>query len=455
VKVRQHSLQVRLIGLMLAAVLLFGLVAGIQSYRNALHEADELFDAQLAQLGQTLLAVAIHADDDETASTGQVAHKYQRALAFQVWSTERDRPRLLLHSGKSAVALPGTLPEEGFSHGEWQGERWRYYRQSDPKRELEVIVGQSDLARNDLAREVAWHNLQPFLFGIPLLAIAALIAIRLGLQPLRRLAHELRQRSPERLDPVRLEDSPTEIAPVIEALDRLFTRVAGTLENERRFTSDAAHELRTPLAALRAQVQAAMLTENPAERLESLRKALQGTDRMSHLVGQLLTLARLDELSASTHLELVDLAVITRECCAELGPEAIARNIELELIGEDTSLISGSPDLLRVLVRNLLDNAIRYTPEGGRIVVAITTLKNSAHQLEVCDSGPGVPDEQLAQLGQRFSRFSPTLAEGVGLGLSIVLRIAEIHHARISFSRATTAGGLRVSADFLLAQIIR
>lgn len=447
-KLRQFSLQTRLIGLMLAAVLLFGLAAGIQSYRNALHEADELFDAQLAQLGQTLLAVAIHADDDETESTGPIAHKYQRALAFQVWSTEHDQPRLLLHSGKSAAALPETMPEEGFSHGEWQGERWRYYRQSEPRRELEVVVGQSDLARNDLAREVAWHNLQPFLFGLPLLAVAALIAIRLGLKPLRRLAHELRQRSPERLDPVRLDDTPKEIQPVLDALGQLLTRISGTLENERRFTSDAAHELRTPLAALRAQVQAAMLTDEPAERRESLHKALQGMDRMSHLVGQLLTLARLDELSSSTHLEPVDLAAVTRECCAELGPEALARKIELELNGEDTAPISGSPDLLRVLVRNLLDNAIRYTPVGGHIIVAIRILKNSAHQLEVCDSGPGVPDEQLAQLGQRFGRFSPTQAEGVGLGLSIALRIAEIHRARIAFSRATPAGGLRVSAEF-------
>lgn len=445
---RKLSLQARLVALMLAAVTLFGLLAGYESYKNALHEVDEIFDAQLAQLGQTLLAVAIHADDDETESTGPIAHKYQRALAFQVWSTEHDRPRLLLHSGKSAAALPEKLPEEGYSHGEWQGERWRYYRQGDPRRELEVVVGQNDLARNDLAREVAWHNLQPFLFGIPLLAFAALLAINFGLRPLRKLAQELNMRSPERLDPIHLDDTPKEIQPVLDALGQLLTRVAGTLENERRFTSDAAHELRTPLAALRAQVQAAMLTDDPAERLESLRKALQGMGRMSHLVGQLLTLARLDDLSASTHLEPVDLAAVARECCAELGPEALAKKIELELNGEYTAPISGSPDLLRILVRNLLDNAIRYTPEGGHVVVSIQALKNSAHRLDVCDSGPGVPDGQLAQLGQRFSRFSPTLAEGVGLGLSIVLRIAEIHRARIAFSRATTAGGLRVSAEF-------
>lgn len=446
-KLRQHSLQIRLIGLMLGAMSLFGLVAGIQSYRNALHEADEIFDAQLAQLGQTLLAVAIHADDDETESTGPIAHKYQRSLAFQVWSTEHDQPRLLLHSGKSAAALPDPLPEEGFSHGEWQGQRWRYYRQGDPKRELEVVVGQNDRVRNDLAKEVAWHNLQPFLFGLPLLAVAALIAIRLGLRPLRKLAQELQQRSPERLDPVRLADAPQEIAPVIDALDRLFARVAGTIENERRFTSDAAHELRTPLAALRAQVQAAMLTEETTQRRVSLEKSLQGVDRMSHLVEQLLMLARLDELSSAARFEAVELAAVVRECCAELGPAALARKIELELEEEQTGPINGSADLLKVMVRNLLDNAIRYTPQGGRVSVTIRPLETTL-QLEVRDNGPGVPAAQLALLGQRFSRLDPTLAEGVGLGLSIALRIADIHRANIAFARATEAGGLKVSVAF-------
>ncbi|MDO9063581.1 MAG: ATP-binding protein [Sulfuricella sp.] len=445
---RKLSLQARLVALMLVAVTLFGLLAGYESYKNALHEVDEIFDAQLAQLGQTLLAVAYHADGDETEDTGRAVHKYQRTMAFQVWTTDDGAPRVLLHSGTAPAALPDPLPEEGFSHGEWQGKQWRYYRQRDARRHLEVLVGQTGQARNELAREVAWHNVAPFLFGVPLLAFAALLAISFGLRPLRKLAQELNLRSPERLDPIHLDDTPKEIQPVLDALGQLLARVAATLENERRFTSDAAHELRTPLAALRAQVQAAMLADEPAERLESLHKALQGMDRMSHLVGQLLTLARLDELSASTHLEPVDLAAVTRECCAELGPEALAKNIELELDGEDTAPISGSPDLLRVLVRNLLDNAIRYTPVGGHITVAIRILKNSAHQLEICDSGPGVPDEQLGQLGQRFSRFSPTLAEGVGLGLSIALRIAEIHRARIAFSRATTAGGLRVSAEF-------
>lgn len=447
---RELSLQARLVALMLVAVTLFGLSAGYESYKNALHEVDEIFDAQLAQLGQTLLAVASHADadDDETKDTGRTIHKYQRTLAFQVWTTEEGSPRILLHSGTIPAALPDPLPPEGYSEGRWQGKQWRCYRQRDARRNLDVIVGQTGEARNELAREVAWHNIAPFLFGVPLLAFAALLAISFGLRPLRKLAQELHLRSPERLDPIHLDDTPQEIQPVLDALGQLLTRVASTLENERRFTSDAAHELRTPIAALRAQVQAAMLTDDPAERQESLNKALQGMDRMTHLVGQLLTLARLDELSASTHLEPLDLAAATRECCAELGPEALAKNIELELNGEGDAPISASSDLVRVLVRNLLDNAIRYTPKGGQVVVTIRALENAAYRLEVCDNGPGVADAQLAQLGRRFSRFNPTQAEGVGLGLSIALRIAEIHRAEISFSRATATGGFRVRAEF-------
>ena len=446
---RKLSLQTRLVALMLGAVMLFGLVAGYESYRNALHEVDEIFDAQLAQLGQTLLAVATHADDDETEGTGPIVHKYQRTMAFQVWGSEDGKPRLLLHSRNAPAALPEPLPPEGFSEGLWQGKRWRYYRQNDTRRELDVVVGQSDKARHDLAQEVAWHNLAPFLFGLPLLALAALVAIRFGLRPLRKLAQELRLRSPERLDPVRLADAPQEIAPVIDALDRLFTRVAGTIENERRFTSDAAHELRTPLAALRAQVQAAMLTEETTQRRVSLEKSLQGVDRMSHLVEQLLMLARLDELSSAARFETVELDAVVRECCAELGPAALARKIELELEEEQTGPISGSADLLKVMVRNLLDNAIRYTPQGGRVNVTIRPLETTL-QLEVRDNGPGVPAAQLALLGQRFSRLDPTLAEGVGLGLSIALRIADIHRANITFARATESGGLKVSVGLPL-----
>jgi len=449
------SIQTRLTLLVLCTVLLFGLIAGYASYKNALQEADEIFDAQLAQFAQNLMVVATHTDgdDEQTEPMPPHVHKYQQTLAFQVWNTNKKYPRLLLRSDNISNMSSAQIPVEGYSSGDWQGEHWRYYRQRDEQRGLDVLVGQSDQARNDLAQEVAWHNIAPFLFGLPLLAFFAMLAIRFGLRPLLKLTESLRQLSPEHLQPVVMCDAPQEIAPVVDALNGLLNRIAKTMENERRFTADASHELRTPLAALQAQVQAAQLSDDEAERKGCLANALQGAERMAHLVGQLLTLSRLDELSAPLSQESVNLLALTQECCAELGANALSKNIEISFAPETNPALSGSVDMLRILLRNLLDNAIRYTPQGGRVEVVLRLSDVRQVELEIADSGIGVADEQLALLGQRFNRISPNAADGVGLGLSIVQRIAEIHHAKITFGRSATLGGLSVKACFPVLKI--
>ena len=446
------SLQTRLTLLVLGTVLLFGLLAGYESYKNALQEADEIFDAQLAQFAQSLMIVASHTDNDDelTEPMPPQVHKYQQTLAFQVWNTHDKSPRILLRSDNVSGMSARQLPALGFSSGDWQGEHWRYYRQRDEHRGVDVLVGQNDQARNDLAQEVAWHNVAPFLFGLPLLALFATLAIRFGLRPLRKLTDALRQLTPYQLDPVTLHNAPKEIAPVIAALNNLLSRIASTIENERRFTADASHELRTPLAAMQAQVQAAQLSSDESERKESLAKALQGAERMAHLVGQLLTLSRLDELS-SPDFEPVNLVTLTQECCAELGSSALSKSIEISFTAETHPTLSGSTDMLRILLRNLLDNAIRYTPMGGRVEVTLRLTQTQQVELEISDSGSGVPDEKIALLGQRFNRISSHAEDGVGLGLSIAQRIAEIHHAKISFSRAVELGGLSVKVIFMLS----
>lgn len=447
------SLQARLTLLVLATVLLFGLLAGFESYRNALKEADEMFDAQLAQFAQSLMVVAAHTDEEQTEAMPAPTHKYQQTLAFQVWDTNKQPARLVLRSDNLAAMEREQMPVAGYSSGKSRAGSWRYYRQLDSQRGLDVVVGQNDQARNDLAREVAWHNVMPFLFGLPLLALFALMAIHFGLRPLRRLAISLHQFSPQQLDPQQsqalpLHDTPKEIAPVIEALNSLLGRIAVSMEHERRFTADASHELRTPLAALQAQVQAAQLSTSEAERRECLGKALQGAERMAHLVGQLLTLSRLDELAIPVNLESVDLAQLTQECCAELGADALAKYIEISFSAETHPTLPASSDMLRILLRNLLDNAIRYAPQGGRVEVKLRLADEQHVELEIADSGTGVADEQLAQLGQRFNRISPAMADGVGLGLSIAHRIATIHRAEIIFNRSTTLGGLSVKVRF-------
>ncbi len=319
----------------------------------------------------------------------------------------------------------------------------------DKQHGFDVLVGQNDKARSELAQEVAWHNIAPFLFGLPLLAFFTMLAIYFGLRPLRKLTESLRQLSPEQLSPITVHDTPKEIAPVVDALNSLLGRIARTIENERRFTADASHELRTPIAALHAQIQAAQLSDNKAECVECLDKALQGANRMAHLVGQLLTLSRLDETLSPINLEPVNLIELIQECCAELGEKALSKNIEISFSPEAHPALSGSPDMLRVMLRNLLDNAIRYTPQGGHVEVALhLTGDGQQVELEIADSGIGVADAQLALLGQRFSRISPNVADGVGLGLSIVQRIAETHHAKITFNRATTLGGLSATVCF-------
>lgn len=451
---QRTSIQTRLTLLVLCSVLLFGMIASYASYTNALEEADEIFDAQLAQFAQNLMVLAAHTDGDadheQTGPMPPPVHKYQQTLAFQVRNTDKGFPRLLLRSDNLADMTVAQMPAEGYSIGEWRGKHWHYYRQRDEQRGFDVLVGENDHARNEMAQKIALHNITPFLLGLPLLALLAILAIRLGLRPLRRLTESLRLLSPEQLQPVSMLDAPKEIAPVVDALNNLLKRIATAMENERRFTADASHELRTPLAALQAQVQAAQLSDDETERGESLAKALQGAERMAHLVGQLLTLSRLDELTSPISVEPIDLHELTEECCAELGSDALSKNIEISFSPDARPILPGSVDMLRILIRNLLDNAIRYTPQNGHVEVTLHLADEQQVELEIADSGIGVTNEQLALLGQRFNRLSPNTADGVGLGLSIVQRIADIHHARIAFGHAAALGGLSVKVLFPL-----
>ncbi len=448
---RKISLQARLTLLVLFAVMLFGLSAGYESYKSATHEADEIFDAQLAQFAQSLAILARAFEDEHADPMPPPIHKYQQSLAFQVWhSDDEEDSRILLRSDNASEMLPATMPPEGFSNSKGLKTSWRYFHLRDKKHDIDVLVGQDDMARSELAREVAWHNIIPFLFGLPVLALFTMLAVYLGLEPLRRLTESLHQLTPEQLAPVDVQGAPREVVPVINALNGLLERINRTMENERRFTADASHELRTPIAALRAQVQAAQLSDNKTERMECLVNALQGANRMSHLIEQLLTLSRLDETSSLAGAEQLNLAELTQGCCAEVGMNALKKNIEIELSAETKPAIAGSADMLRIMLRNLLDNAIRYSPEGSRVNVTLSTTSDGRPGLEIADSGSGVSDESLAQLGERFNRLGQSGESGVGLGLSIVRRIAEIHHAEVAFSRSAVLGGLSVRVIFPL-----
>lgn len=396
------------------------------SYQDAHHEIDEIFDANLVQVAQLLLALANeYDDDDDIAHLSGDFHKYQKKILFQLWDEEG---HLLLRS-RHAPRQPLTK-EAGFAEARDQdGRRWRYFSQWDEGRDLRAVVAEDHEVRHELAGHIASRLLIPALLGLPLLAAWIWFAIRQGLAPVGAIANQVAQREPQNLSPITPGVAPTELRPLLLALNSLLARIDQALDNERRFTADAAHELRTPLAALAIQAQVAARARDAQERDHALAQIVEGSRRAGHLVEQLLTLARLDPAAALTATP-VRLEKIATEVCAAQAATALARDIRLELEPGDGATVRGNAELLRILLRNLVDNALRYTPSGGRVLVAIE-LSQQGIRLRVSDSGPGIPPEQRALALKRFHRLAGQAIEGSGLGLSIVAAIAELHGARL------------------------
>ncbi|MGB7552236.1 MAG: ATP-binding protein, partial [Chromatiaceae bacterium] len=268
------------------------------------------------------------------------------------------------------------------------------------------------------------------LLGLPLLAAWIWFATRRALAPIDAIADQVRRREPQHLGPLTPPSAPTEIRPLLGALNGLLARVDQALESERRFTADAAHELRTPLAALGVQASVAARARDTAERDHALAQIAAGTKRASHLVEQLLTLARLDPNLGITK-SLVRLDELAAEVCADQAGAALAKGIQLELDAGADARVMANADLLRILLRNLVDNALRYSPVGGQVLIALGTVAGKV-RLTVSDNGPGIPDAQRARALERFHRLVGQETEGSGLGLSIVARIAEQHGAGLT-----------------------
>ena len=301
-------------------------------------------------------------------------------------------------------------------------------------------------AREEIAETLGEALVWPLAAALPALALAIWIGVGAGLRPLGELRRELGRRGPEDLAPLEPARAPAEIEPLVAELNRLFGRIGGALERERRLTADAAHELRTPLAVLSTQAQVARRASSDAARNEALDALVAGSERAARLIEQMLTLARLESAEDRGAAQPVALRALAREALAEAAPFAHGKNIDLELTEGPEVAVPGQPGLLGILLRNLLDNAVRYTPAGGAVRVAVSGDRGTA-RLEVADNGPGVPAPELGRLGERFHRLEDAGGTGSGLGLSIVLRIAELHRGRVRFAAAAPSGGLAVTVE--------
>lgn len=451
---KPYSLRLRLVIGVLLAVAMAWTAVGLVAYREARHEAEELLDAHLAQSATLLFAFL--GDEAMEANEHLARHRYDKKVAFQVWQEEQ----LLTHSS-NAPHTRLSAREEGFSDVTIDGKGWRVFSARDAEGHYLVQVADAAKSRAEVSGEVASHLLYTLGFGLPLLGIALGGFILVAFRPLARLADSIAAQAPQRLQPIALERAPREIVPILERLNRLFGQVRRAQEDERRFTADAAHELRTPLAVLQTHAEVASAASDEATRQRALELLVSGSQRASRLVEQLLTLARLDAQDGLPGKEACRLQPLVVDTVASLIPAALAKDLEVEVEAEEGAeqgtesgsiqavVIDGAPLLLQVLVRNLVDNAIRYTPRGGKVRVVLGREAGRL-ALHVIDSGPGIPAELRAEAGKRFRRFDESGSEGHGLGLSIVARIAELHGASLVLGDAGNTGGLDAAVLFPL-----
>lgn len=438
-----NSLRLRLILLLSVGLGIAWLVAAWFTHIESREEIDHLFDAQLAQSAQVLLGTTRH-DLHERVEHGEdevtVSHEYEQKLAFQIW----DETDLLVRSA-TAPAIALGADKEGFSETILNGQAWRVFSRWDSRHEFMIQVAEPLAGRESLARHITLKMLLPTFAALPVLALLIWFGVGAGLQPLQQLKQEVKQRTANRLEPVAMIGVPEEVTPLVKALNDLFARLESAFESERRFTADAAHELRTPLAALKIQAQVALRATDQAERYLALENVLRGVDRATRLVEQLLALARVDPETAAAGYKQVDLHGLAATVMRDLAPLAHAKQIELALEEDAANILCsvlGDDAQLKLLLRNLIDNAIRYTPEGGRVSVSV---KNQAGvMLEVRDTGPGIPEAEREQVLQRFYRIAGTGQDGSGLGLSIVRRIVELHGAKLVLSDNDIGSGLLV-----------
>ncbi|MBK6803391.1 MAG: sensor histidine kinase N-terminal domain-containing protein [Betaproteobacteria bacterium] len=439
---RGGSLSRRLLLLSLAAVAVVWVASSIFAVVRVRHEAGELLDAHLVQAAAMLHArVGDDVDESELEHAPEL-HRYARGLAFQVWDEGR---KLRLHSA-NAPDTRLSPQERGFSDVESGGRAWRVYSSLDRKGRVLVQVAEERRARDRIAGSVAGALLLPMIVGLPVLGLLIWLALRSGLKPLVALGRDVAVRDPDNLQPLEAADAPREVGPLVASLNGLFGRLRQSIDHERRFNADAAHELRTPLAGVRAQAEVALGASADAERTHALRQVIAGCDRAARLVDQMLTLARLDPKRTLAGGARFDLAAVARDAIAEIAPAGHARGVDVALDASPAQIV-GDPALVAILLRNLLDNAIRHGPAGTTVEVGVQAVAGGA-ELVVTDQGPGVPPEERDRLGERFHRVLGTGETGSGLGLSIVRRIAELHHAEVAFGAAPSGRGFAARVRF-------
>jgi two-component system, OmpR family, sensor kinase len=431
-----HSLRGRLLWYLLAAITIAALAQASIAYRTALRDADQIFDYHMQQMALSLRSSAPLMASQAPGGTEPDAGNDD--LVVQVWSPDGVQ---VFHSVSSA-----RLPQRavlGFSNVRANGTVYRVF--SIQTNNQTVQVAQDLSVRSNMARNLALRTLGPIAVMMPILMLVVWWVISSSLEPVDRVRSQVASRQADDLSPVSENGLPDEVQPLVGELNLLFGRVRTAFDAQQNFVADAAHELRTPLAALKLQAQSLDRAADPEARKVAVARLTAGIDRATRLVEQLLVLAR-QEASVATP-QLVDLGALGRRAVADLASVAQAKGVDLGLQQADAASVQGQAEALNILLRNLVDNAVKYTPAGGTVDMAVRSMPGAV-VVSVEDSGPGIPPEERERVFDRFYRIAGSEAAGSGLGLAIVRSIAQRHGATLTLGQSERLGGLEATVTF-------
>ncbi|MEJ2361307.1 MAG: ATP-binding protein [Gammaproteobacteria bacterium] len=428
--IRRTLLVTLLVGM--STVMIIGAYA---TYRVARNEANTIFDYYLRQ-------IALSFRDQRFKLNPRVNIPDEKDFDFviRVWNVDG----VTVYYSRPHRSLPN-LTKLGYSTVKTPDGTWRVYAIQYLDETVEVAQPLS--VRDTQAASAALRTLTPFMFLLPLLGLLIWFIVDRGLRPLTQLTRAVLTRTPDSLEPLDEAASSKEVQPLILALNELLARLQSALEVQRAFIADAAHELRTPLTALQLQIQLVERAKDENQRDAALSELKSGLERTTHVIQQLLTLARQDPANLDSSTESVDLIALIHDIVIQHQPLAQAKQIDLGISrAPEQATLQCNSDSLRIMLANLVSNALRYTPEGGKVDIFIS--QDPHFQISICDSGPGIPDEEKTRVFDRFYRRSGNAESGSGLGLAIVKSIADRIRATITL-KDNPGGGLCANIEFL------
>ncbi|MES9971569.1 MAG: ATP-binding protein [Candidatus Thiodiazotropha sp.] len=441
-----RSISMRLLLMLLISTLLLWSAILYFTWWRTSSDIDQVYNAELALVGQLLAVATEHESEEFDLDDYQAdlsASNYTFPLLFQVWSHE-DR---LMIRGPDAPDHPlSSSITDGYTDSEFDGQGWRVYTLNLTDHDYRVQVARSHLTSRQLVSDFVLDVIKPLLIALPLSGMLWFVVYQ-GLQPLREVTRLIRKQDYDHLTPIQATHVPNEIAGMVEALNELLLRLKLSIDRNSRFTADVAHELRTPVAGMLVQLQSNANGCKDEQGRKGFEQVERGLTRLNHVINQLLMLASIEPEKVRHNFIEIDLQLLAQEVLAEISPQALSRGIEIALDCSEPISMRGNRELFGVLLKNVVSNAIKFTPQMGRVTIKITGSENDVI-LTVADEGPGIPDDKKKWVFERLNRLPGGAETGAGLGLSIVKEICELHQGTIDLSDPGQGSGLIVKLRF-------